>query len=938
MREEDDTFILHLLRTFSKNSIISSILICPSPYVGKTATMDESTLVETDMHLDNGTNQGSKHSQNQCNAFSASNDSIGKNGITNGNNATDYRIGATDTVTNSSADTNTVQTVIDMKIIAHEMWKLLNCKVNPKLTEAFAKLPTPVYNTITQTVIYNFQERPANMPYELGEYSSTALFYIKLLQKHKQTLTDKPLTIIGLKCAYCAKQKKHVPGSSSFLNINDLMGKPDILADALKQRLLHLRNNCVAARQIHGSEVVSLFDSNYSKNDIYLKRFTSIWLDELKQNYFPSLLSSTAAAALSASRQMTIPQELHDRAAQQLRPLVPINLSADTAAARMRESLQAQAMQPPHNTVNPAVIAAAHNIAAAHMASRQQQLELTFQQQQQSNYTMLQQHHHSGFSNHQQKNSNQYFTQPPLIQQHLLQQQARQQLLRQHQQSQAPRQYKPRQRLPQIFPRNKHVPFVDLQKIYENCWDDLTWSVCSPPYDSDDDDDDDFDSKDNKDNNGTQNCQINEKSFEKTLPPLPPSKSNLDYHIPIQPCHLAQCNGGVPFLKEEDASLPFKKVRGRSRQSSSFANIKLPDLNPHDVVMPSEGCPLDLAESFHNLIGNRSFLKLVSDNRNDYAISLSEAERLNTTKKIIQKINRRGGSFLKANVTKTKGTFKTFKTSSNERLEYIKYRLENGFSDILNPKLRPIYWSVSGVVLPITSNTSPETTTSETAIETKASSTKTTSADNSVKGDTVKISKVISKVLEVEYAPKIGLTGGFLDWNNNKFGSNPKIRYSNLKGKILVPNTRGPSADTSNKSSTQSSDVNGVSNVIKIDAKKADEFSVKKGTVFSADKVKNDGEVYQKSALPLNPTKDSMDGKRTVDAIHEEYRNMPNGKEAERLVDVENTGGRHKPSKNTQNCEIKNGSNFSEPQMKKRARFEKNKILAIDKADMKNSV
>jgi hypothetical protein len=311
---------------------------------------------------------------------------------------------------------------------------------------------------------------------------------------------------------------------------------------------------------------------------------------------------------------------------------------------------------------------------------------------------------------------------------------------------------------------------------------------------------------------------------------------------------------------------------------------------------------------------------------------------LNTTKKIIQKINRRGGSFLKANVTKTKGTFKTFKTSSNERLEYIKYRLENGFSDILNPKLRPIYWSVSGVVLPITSNTSPETTTSEAAIETKASSTKTTSADNSVKGDTVKISKVISKVLEVEYAPKIGLTGGFLDWNNNKFGSNPKIRYSNLKGKILVPNTRGPSADTSNKSSTQSSDVNGVSNVIKIDAKKADEFSVKTGTVFSADKVKNDGEVYQKSTLPLNPTKYSMDGKRTVDAIHEEYRNMPNGKEAERLVDVENTGGRHKPSKNTQNCEIKNGSNFSEPQMKKRARFEKNKILAIDKADMENSV
>lgn len=200
---------------------------------------------------------------------------------------------------------NKNRTVIGMKIIAHEMWKLLNCKLNPNLTAAFASLPVPIHNAVTKTVIYRFQRRPANLPNDSKEYSSKALFYINLLKKHKQNLTDEPLTVIGMKCAYCADHPTHIPGSCSFISINDISHSPKILEDALHQRLLHLKNNCAIARQKHGSEVMSIFDDKYNKDDVQLKRYTKLWIKELKQNMFShmpsSSLSSSSSSSVSAS-------------------------------------------------------------------------------------------------------------------------------------------------------------------------------------------------------------------------------------------------------------------------------------------------------------------------------------------------------------------------------------------------------------------------------------------------------------------------------------------------------------------------------------------------------------------------------------------------------------------------------------------------------------
>jgi len=764
---------------------------------------------------------------------------------------------------NNNHNGNKARTVIDMKIIAHEMWKLLNCKLNPKLTEAFAKLPIPVHNAVTKTVIYRFEPRLANLPNDQEDYSMKALIYIELLQRFKQTLTEKPLTLIGMKCAYCAEQPTHIPGSSSFMKTKDLFEKPEILADALHQRLLHLRDSCVIARQKHGLEVVSLFDSNYDRNDIHLKRFTTLWLKELEQHFFPTLPSSSASPSSltpSTSRKLYVPQ-LRAPVASNPRPAAPSGPSAGAAAARMAEAIL------PPRPIAPAVVAAAHNIAVMQMASRQQQQHrqlqqlAMMQQQQHQQYQRSPLQHRPGNPNYPPRYSNQYLTQT----QHLL---VQQQLLRRQQQTQTTRQQKPRQRQTQIFPRNKHVPFVELQKIYQDGWEDLTWFMFNPPYDSDDDDDDYFGSTDNISNSDAAQTKIKSKSFKKSLPRLPPPKANLDYCIPIQPYQLAQCPEGVPFLKEEEGTPSSKKVRGRSRQSSASINIEPSDSKSHDVIMPSEGCPLDLAESLHNLTGNCRFMRLVSEDRNDYAVS-SETERLNIINKVVQRIIKRGGSFLKANVMKRKGTSRTFKTTDKERFEYTRYRLEKGFHDILNPKIGTYRWGFPALKSSNVSSPPAEPTMTETVKVVKAPFTKT--PNGNTEGDIMTTPTVTSKVLEVEHAPKVGLIGGYLEWNNNGFTSNPKIKFSDLQKKI--ENTGGSIATAT---------AHGASNGVIIDVKQADNNSINEGTITKKDVKRLIG--LDKAPSPPQPENNVLDFDRKTKVIGEKNCNVPNGKKTTNVI------------------------------------------------------
>jgi len=934
----DEDIDIHINRSIKNNGGVDESDQKKEKSQPNNSNVANDLIIADNIHIDSSNDKDGgadendqKKEKSQPNNSNGANDLIiADNSVTNVSNVDNK---SSSNISNDNQHSNKTRTVIDMKIIAHEMWKLLNCKLNPKLTEAFAKLPIPVHNAVTKTVIYRFEPRPANLPNDQENYSLKALIYIELLKRYKQTLTDQPLTLIGMKCAYCAERPTHIPGSSSFMKTKDLFEKPEILADALHQRLLHLRNSCAIARQKHGPEVVSLFDSSYNKNDIHLKRFTTLWLKELEQHFFPSLPSSFASPSSltpSSSREMNVPQ-LRAPVASNPRPAATFGPSG--GAARMVEAIQ------PPRPIAPVVIAAAHNIAVMKIASHQRQqqnqhhrqLQLAMLQQQQQHHQQYQRsplQHRPGNPNYPPRYSNQYLTQT----QHLLLQQ---QLIRNQQQTQTTRQQKPRQRHPQIFPRNKHVPFVELQKIYEDGWEDLTWFMFNPPYDSDDDDDDYFGSTDNISKCDVAQTKIKSKSFKESLPQLPSPKVNLDFCIPFQSYQLALCPEGVPFLKEEEGTPTSKKVRGRSRQSSASINIELSDSKSHDVIMPSEGCPLDLAESLHNLTGNCRFMRLVSEDRNNYAVSSSETERLNIINKVVQRIIRRGGSFLKANVMKRKGTSRTFKTTDKERFEYTRYRLEKGFHDILNPKIGKYKWVCPALKSSNESNPPADTTTTET-VKVLPPSIKT--LNGNTEGDIVSTPTVTSKVLEVEHAPKVGLIGGYLEWNNNGFTSNPKIKFSDLRKRI--ENTRGSIA-----TATVTTSAHGSSNGVITDVKKEDNNSVNEGTIISTDTITRKDvkrlTELDKAPSPAQPEDNVSDFDRKTKVVGEKKCGekkckMPNGKKTTNVT-TDKKQNQKDVLNNKRNSCGKTSCEETEPQSTKRLRLGEvnNSPLLNDRSDVK---
>ena len=420
-----------------------------------------------------------------------------------------------------SGNSETTRTVVDMVPIAQEMWKFTNCSPNPTLTAAYANMPVPIHNTVTKTIIYSFERRPANIPSDQKEYSSKALFYINLLKSHNKRLADAPLQLIGLKCAYCAEHSTHIPGSSSFIRFSgdDEEDMSSLLADAMHQRLLHLRNNCARARQNHGPEVWSLFDNNYNRNDIHLRRFTNLWLKQLKQK-----LSNAPPMAVTSASKRNVPLQSS---------IAPVAFTAGTAAAKAHAAATVVHPRPTHS----ASVSTTHNIAT--MAAQQRQL-----QNQHSQFALKQQNSHR---RQQLVSATQYgYSNSTQQQNHQLQQR----------QSQPKRLQKPMQQQPRMFVKYKQIPFEALQQIYENGWEEMTWSMFNPPYESDDDDDDGYFNLVHKNN---------KNSHKNSLPPLPAPKADLDYCVPIQPYQLAQCSGAVPFLKEDVISS--NKTRARLPQS-----------------------------------------------------------------------------------------------------------------------------------------------------------------------------------------------------------------------------------------------------------------------------------------------------------------------------------------------------------------------------------
>ena len=814
---------------------------------------------------------------------------------------------------NVNGNNNVPRSVIDLIPIAKQMWKFTDREADQELTDTYVKLPPPIYHAITNTAIYHFQRRQAR-PDDNKEYSQNAQFYINLLRSHNQQLADEPFNLVALKCAYCSIQPGHIPGCCSFIRISNSEDMPRLLADALHQRLLHLRNSCKNALREHGVEVVNLFSNRYNREDLYLKKFVRIWLKELEdggrrqqqqqmiQTVAPQPLSwndetlrTLERATSNALDDRTYMNSSHESIQATTNATIgPTSAFAQARSlAMMAPELRQQAFVNHHNQHHQTTQYAVHlGHLHQHERLRQQQGHLAFnaieypshyarylqlspdgrqlllqqlQGSRQGRQLLLQQ-------NHQQVIREEQFIRGQQQQQHRIQQTRpmqpiQQQPQQQQQQQQQPRP-KPRQRPPQFFPRNKKVPFEELLKIYETGWEDTSWSVFNPPYDSDDDADEvdgyfySIHENINKTGTGSDRVQNVKKmsSYKMSLPPLPFPQKNLDYYLPVQSYELAQCPRGVPFLKDEEtASIP-KKTLGRQLQSSPI-DISLSDVKSDDVVMACDGCSTDLTKALHNLTGNRHFLRLVSAKRNDYAASSSDTERLASVEEIIKNIKKRGGSFLKASTTKKK-TSRTWKTSIQEAQDYTRFRLEQGFPDILNnPKIlkRTFRCSASGtrssitpekvaakapadlvagtssVVEPSSSNDAHDATTS---IDPAMPSTPTTAID------------LPMKVFDVEYAPKVGIMNGFLEWDNNK-SDNPRIKFSKLK--ISPPHiTKGPNTPASARANGE----RGASNMAINELKRSENGNTSQG---------------EASTMEMTPKKDAMHSGEMVIVVGEEH-------------------------------------------------------------------
>ena len=750
-------------------------------------------------------------------------------------------------ITNGAS--NVPRTVIDLVPIAKHMWEFSGCQPNRELITYYAHLPKPIHHTVNKTTIEQFRRRLA-LPNETNKYTPRAQSYINLLTKHNRKLVEDIFQLVALKCAYCAIQPKHIPGSCSFIRITDTEDLRRLFGDALHQRLLYLRNTCHFSRREYGDEVFTMFDNKYDRKDSSLIAFVDTWLRELQ------IITKRRRVE---EREMLRPQALDDRTSAYRnnghhQPTTHARAGPRAPEQRQRAFANHQhaLLHPPvpnyplpftpmyntpiYSNLNPHERFLRLHQQDRNILAREQQLlrdnksyrQMTAGQmaanqinQQSTTEEIHRKHQHQQLLNlHKEQQERQHQYQQQLNLQKLRRETQQQQQLmhqqklmnlqkqlqekqRQQQQQQQKQQQRSRPRLPDYIPRNRRIPFEDLQKVYETNWEDTTMSVFNCPYDSDDDNDEtddyfrSFHNNTNETENGGDEVEIieNMSSYKMSLPPLPTTRQkNLDYYIPIQSHELARCPDGVPYLKDEP--IPEKTRTGRPRKSVPI-DVTLSDVSSHDVVMACEDCPTSLAKALHDLPGNCCFLRWVSNQRPGYANALSDEERLAIVEAIIKKVASRKGFFLKATVTK-KNNSRTWRTTDKEVQDYVRFRLVHAFPDILDN---------SQIGLRIFRCKSPRTSSqfSKGLPGLAAAATTTSAVGPSSKKDTagaapeltsiVDLPSLPSKVFEVEYAPKVGLMDGLLGWDNNNGPNNPKIKFSTLK--TLPPRkTEEPSAIT----------------------------------------------------------------------------------------------------------------------------------------------
>ena len=633
---------------------------------------------------------------------------------------------------------------IDLVPIAKPMWKFHASPNHKKLKTAYSLLPSPLRHTVHTTTVYIFRKVRA-LPGVSAEYTPKAQSYIDLLRKHNPKIARDPFSLVCLKNSYAAVQDQHIPGSTSFIRLDEKEDLVKLISDALYQRLLNLRYKCEFAKREHGNQVKTIFDNKYNKADPDIRSFVRKWLDEFQKHNpnasettivsQPPILQTTTESATSATS---------------VASFAPSVLSSQQRQQRF--VAQQHAMLYPNTTAMTAIAAAAaatqqsfppiYGLTPYGRYLRLQQLQL--QQEKQHNQLLIEE----------QLRARQYQQQrlEQLEQQLLHQQQLEKQRQEERRQKEQQRQQTLKPKLPPHFPKRGRIPFANLANIYEHCWEATAQSICTADYDSDDD----------TDETEVYFRSLHNRGQEKTapgIPRLPPPKPNPDLYIPVSSQQLLQCPKGLPYVKSHPPALV-------AVNENPFANIA-----PCDVVMPCEDCPAGLAQALHDLKGNRYFLRLVSEQRSAYASASFDQEQLQVVEGILQNIRRRKGVFRK--VTRNK-TFQVATSTEQDIHEYIRFRLKHGFPDILGDcNYTTLLYRYKKTHAKESLMLASASTVSE-----------------------IEPTPMRSLVLGVEHAPLVGLVDGYLEWDTVDKSQNPKFKLSDLK--ILAPRKRNKKSAATN--------------------------------------------------------------------------------------------------------------------------------------------
>jgi hypothetical protein len=298
---------------------------------------------------------------------------------------------------------------------------------------------------------------------------------------------------------------------------------------------------------------------------------------------------------------------------------------------------------------------------------------------------------------------------------------------------------------------------VEYRCLYDIGLNDLEWTLVSP-YESDDESEE-------------VDCRHRSELLKTTrMTKLPSPNTNEDIWIPLQPDVIARCPTGVPYLvepPEEEESAASKRRRidpsnGDSLQHTAAVMFGR-NFERRDVVIPAKGCTVAMAKVMNDMVGNQNFMRLVSDQRCQFANLTSIEEKTALAQEIVNRIrHKQNGTFYKASFENTDGTpiIKTCRKSGddggvNEILLYTLLRLDKGFPDVFDPTFLGSFESAASV---------PRNESRQ---------------QPSLEKDGLK-EGVASRIQQLEHAPMVGILHGILGWSSWSIKDSPRMTLSDF--------------------------------------------------------------------------------------------------------------------------------------------------------------